>query len=51
MNWMFFSGLQVLNLVIVIGFVGLWIYVLILLINFLKLGTRAFQKYLDSDRD
>lgn len=51
MNMMFMTGLQFISLIIVLGFIGLWVYVLILFIKFLKTGTLAFQKYLNSDKD
>ncbi len=48
MNWLF-GGFQITNLIIMLGLMGLWIYVLILLIKFLQTGTKAFQNYLDKD--
>ncbi len=50
MSW-FFAGFQIINLIIVLGLIGLSIYVMIVLIKFLKTGTLAFQKYLDADKD
>ncbi|WZL82741.1 hypothetical protein QBE53_06415 [Vallitaleaceae bacterium 9-2] len=50
MHWLF-GGFQIINLIIMIGLIGLWIYVSILLIKFLQTGTRAFQKYLEKNDD
>lgn len=46
---MMFSGFQIINLVIALALIGLTIYVLILLIGFLKHGTKAFKKYIESN--
>lgn len=50
MSWMF-AGFQLLNVGVMLAFLGLSVYVLILFIQFLKVGTKAFQKYLNSDKD